>query len=82
MKYSGYSIFVLVLYEKLPVFCYRCGMLGHGEENCSFASSHLHSSLHVPSGLVEPEQVLAETEMQLNEVDKEQEGIIGNTKPS
>lgn len=48
VNYGGYSVFVLVLYEKLPIFCYRCGRVGHGKANCSFTGSHLRPGSHVP----------------------------------
>ncbi|KAJ0979702.1 hypothetical protein J5N97_015176 [Dioscorea zingiberensis] len=27
-------VFVMVQYEKLPMFCYECGMVGHGKDTC------------------------------------------------
>lgn len=27
---DAHRVFVVVLYEKLPTFCYLCGMVGHG----------------------------------------------------
>ncbi|KAJ0974497.1 hypothetical protein J5N97_016462 [Dioscorea zingiberensis] len=36
-KYS--KLFVSVLYEKLPLFCYRCGIVGHGADKCSWPRS-------------------------------------------
>lgn len=29
------QVFVIVLYEKLPTFYYRCGLVGHGDAFCS-----------------------------------------------
>lgn len=37
--YGDNSVFIIALYEKLPVFCYRCGRVGHGESNCTLLSS-------------------------------------------
>ncbi|XP_039144885.1 uncharacterized protein LOC120282194 [Dioscorea cayenensis subsp. rotundata] len=28
-------IFVIILYERLPTFCYSCGVIGHGSSNCN-----------------------------------------------
>ncbi|XP_039136393.1 uncharacterized protein LOC120273757 [Dioscorea cayenensis subsp. rotundata] len=30
-----HRVFVIVLYERLPTFCYSCGMVGHGANACS-----------------------------------------------
>lgn len=30
-----HRVFVIVLYERLPTFCYTCGMVGHGTNACS-----------------------------------------------
>ncbi|KAJ0974411.1 hypothetical protein J5N97_016376 [Dioscorea zingiberensis] len=30
--------FVSIIYEKLPLFCYRCGVIGHGVDACPEAS--------------------------------------------
>lgn len=48
-------MFVVVLYEKLPTFCYLYGMVGHGSIHYSRQSSvdincSLSPSLKVPSG--------------------------------
>lgn len=56
VKYSDFSIFVLVLYEKLPIFCYRCGTIGHGKAHCAVSNPSIPRS-HVPSGEVTPEPV-------------------------
>lgn len=39
IKYGENLVFILVLYEKLPVFCFKCGRVGHGESTCTFACS-------------------------------------------
>ncbi|XP_039130817.1 uncharacterized protein LOC120267186 [Dioscorea cayenensis subsp. rotundata] len=31
---DAHRVFVLVLYERLPIFCYSCGMIGHGSDSC------------------------------------------------
>lgn len=33
-----HRVFVVVLYERLPTFCYKCGIVGHGTNNCSHQS--------------------------------------------
>lgn len=30
-----FKVFVVILYEHLPTFCYLCGMVGHGSTGCS-----------------------------------------------
>lgn len=32
-----HRVFVVVLYERLPTFCYTCGVIGHGSNSCSRA---------------------------------------------
>lgn len=34
-----HRVFVVVLYERLPTFCYKCGLVGHGFNNCNRWSS-------------------------------------------
>ncbi|XP_039115502.1 uncharacterized protein LOC120250779 [Dioscorea cayenensis subsp. rotundata] len=48
VNYGDHSVFVLILYEKLPVFCYRCGRIGHGEAHCSFSNTPLRSEDRLP----------------------------------
>ncbi|XP_039128993.1 uncharacterized protein LOC120265170 [Dioscorea cayenensis subsp. rotundata] len=45
VKYGDYTVFVIALYKKFPVFCYSCGCVGHGESKCSY----IHSRRPVPS---------------------------------
>lgn len=39
---EGKRVFIIILYEKLPTFCYRCGLVGHGDASCGlrFVASH------------------------------------------
>ncbi|KAM0943006.1 putative transcription factor interactor and regulator CCHC(Zn) family [Dioscorea sansibarensis] len=67
VKYGEFAVFVLVLYEKLPVFCYKCGRVGHGETACPTSGSHLnsgHQPVSVPSAT---EAMDAGLEMQIDE---------------
>lgn len=43
-----HRVFVVVLYEKLPTFCYLCGMVGHGSNSCNRRSSVNHVSSYPP----------------------------------
>ncbi|KAJ0963233.1 hypothetical protein J5N97_028355 [Dioscorea zingiberensis] len=31
--------FVALIYEKIPMFCYQCGVVGHGAENCKMGQA-------------------------------------------
>lgn len=42
------QVFVIVLYEKLPTFYYRCGLVGHGDASCSLR--HDTPQGNAPSG--------------------------------
>lgn len=46
VNYGDNSVFIIALYEKLPVFCYNCGRVGHGESTCSFVSSRTKVPVH------------------------------------
>lgn len=84
VKYGEFSVFILVLYEKLPVFCFRCGMVGHGEAHCPILSNCPHSGLHVPSR-APPELVREDAGMQVDDTVDGLEGIadeIPSTHPS
>lgn len=32
---NGDKFFINILYQQLPTFCYRCGLIGHGDANCN-----------------------------------------------
>lgn len=36
---DSHRVFVVVLYERLPTFCYTCGVIGHGSRSCSHVSA-------------------------------------------
>lgn len=74
VKYGEFSVFVLVLYEKLPVFCFKCGLVGHGEANCPTHSNRPQNEPHVPSG-GSPELVREDIGMQVDDADDGLDGI-------
>lgn len=45
-------VFVVVMYERLPTFCYTCGMIGHGSDSCAGSSSTGPSSSPLPPGVL------------------------------
>jgi hypothetical protein len=34
LKYEGKSNWIAFNYEKLPKFCFQCGVISHGKEGC------------------------------------------------
>ncbi|KAK9265652.1 hypothetical protein L1049_027327 [Liquidambar formosana] len=34
LKLGGKMMWVSFKYERLPIFCYYCGILGHADKNC------------------------------------------------
>lgn len=56
VKYGENYVFIIALYEKLPVFCFNCGRVGHGDSNCTFTSSRkMASDLQPPTISIERE---------------------------
>lgn len=82
VKYGGYSVFTLVLYEKLPVFCYKCGKVGHGEAKCTLVGSQQRSGQPVPSIPEEMETVQADSETFADEAMGIQDGFNDAPPPT
>lgn len=76
VKYGDNSVFILALYEKLLTFSFRCGRVGHGETHCSFVNNRLYRSAPlVPTEPLAQEMALDEQTMELEEANKDQDGI-------
>lgn len=74
VKYGEFSVFVLVLYEKLPVFCFRCAMVGYGDTLCPTRSNPCHPEPHMPLE-VPSEPVLEDLRIQVDRAMGEQDDI-------
>ena len=35
-KHNGVEVWAEFKYKKCPDFCYRCGVIGHGDKACNF----------------------------------------------
>ncbi|XP_039120330.1 uncharacterized protein LOC120256715 [Dioscorea cayenensis subsp. rotundata] len=61
VKYGENSVFIIALYEKLPVFCFSCGRVGHGDSNCTFISSRKMATD------LQPPTIFPEREMEVDD---------------
>ena len=43
IKFNGNPIWVEFRYEKCPDFCYKCGIIGHGDKNCKAMVGREHN---------------------------------------
>lgn len=71
-----HSVFVLALYEKILVYCFRCGRVGHGEAHCSFASNPQCPDVSVPSMSLDAELVHCASMMRVDGANEEQPGAV------
>lgn len=81
VNYGDHFVFVLVLYEKLPIFCYRRGKIGHGEAHYHFSSNHLQLEQHMPLELVVKGSMKVSPDMQINGVREEHAGSANLIPP-
>lgn len=54
--------------KKIPVFCFRCGIIGHGEAQCSKPGNHTHAHSSMPSSTPIDVLVMNETSMNIDGV--------------
>lgn len=54
-----HRVFVVVQYERLPIFCYNCGLIGHGSNSCSCSVTSGASSSPPPP--CSPEQMVVDS---------------------
>lgn len=44
-----HRVFVVVMYERLPIFCYNCGLVGHGSKSCACSESLGAGGIKLPT---------------------------------
>lgn len=78
---DDHRVFIVILYEKLPIFCYLCGMAGHGSNNCSRRSSVVHSYSSSPPSQVPLDQNWLEARVAMETLDDGMEAMLDHPTP-
>lgn len=63
INYGDNSILVLIQYEKIRVFCFRCGIIGHGEAQCLKPGNRIHTHFSMPVSVPADVPMMSETSM-------------------
>lgn len=74
MQYGENRVFILVLYEKIPVYCFNCVRVGHGDAICSFAGTRRQTNPPMPSISMETKLVQMDVSLQFGLANEEQDG--------